>query len=64
MPPQTIALIVGLVEETVKVAPQFYADLKEIFAKPEPTPADWQALREKILAQGYFDYVPASDLPR
>jgi hypothetical protein len=64
MSPAALALIVSLVEEIVKVAPGAYADFKEIFSKANPTPADWEALRAKVLAKGYGDYVPASDLPK
>ena len=63
MSPTLIALILSLAEEAIKDAPQLAADLKEIFAKTDPTPADWQALREKALAKSYADYVPASALP-
>ena len=62
MNPATIALIVALVEEAAKVAPQLVTDLQGIFAKPNPTPEDWLALRAKVLAKGYSDYVPQSDL--
>lgn len=62
MNPAIVALIVGLIEEAVKVTPGLVADLQAIFAKPDPTPDDWQALRDKIQAPSYADYVPASDL--
>jgi len=62
MPPATIALVIALVEKAIKVTPGLIADLQAIFAKPEPTAADWQALRDKINSKSYADYVPQSDL--
>jgi len=64
MNPATIALIISLVEEVVKIAPEAYADFQAIFNNPNPTAADWQALRDKALAKGYAQYVPESDLPK
>jgi hypothetical protein len=58
-----IALILQLVEEAIKDTPQIVADLQNLFATANPTPADWLALREKVLAKSYADYVPASALP-
>jgi hypothetical protein len=63
MSPALIALIVSLVEEAIKDTPGIVTDLKAIFANPDPTPADWEALRSKVLAKSYADYVPARALP-
>ena len=63
MNPALLALIVSLIEEAVKVAPGVAEDLKLIFENPSPVPADWEALRAKVLAKSYADYVPASALP-
>jgi len=63
MNPATIALIIGLIEEAVKIAPGVYDDLTLFFDNPNPSPADWQALRAKVLSKSYTDYVPASALP-
>lgn len=63
MNPAIIALIISLVEEAVKITPGIVADLQEIFAKPNPAPADWETLRQKVLSKRYADYVPASALP-
>ena len=63
MNPALIALIMSLVEEAIKDAPGVVEDLKLIFNNPNPVPADWEALRAKVLAKGYADYVPASALP-
>ena len=63
MNPALLALIVSLIEEAVKVAPGVAEDLRLIFENPSPVPADWEALRAKVLAKSYADYVPASALP-
>jgi hypothetical protein len=62
MSPLAISLIVQLLEEAINVAPAAYADFQEIFAKTNPTPDDWTALRNKVLSSNYAAYVPASDL--
>ena len=62
MSPATIALIISLVEEVIKIAPEAYRDFQTIFSNPNPTAADWEALRAKALAKGYADYVPQTDL--
>jgi hypothetical protein len=62
MSPALLALILSLVEEAIAEAPAFVMDLKTIFDNAEPTPADWEALRAKVLAKSYADYVPASAL--
>jgi hypothetical protein len=63
MSPQLIALVISLVEEAIKDTPALVEDLKAIFSNPNPSPADWEALRAKVLAKSYADYVPASALP-
>ena len=62
MSPALIALIIQMVQEAVTLAPGIVADLQTIFNNPNPTPADWEALRAKVLAKTYADYVPASAL--
>jgi hypothetical protein len=63
MNPAMLALLVSLIEEAVAVTPGIVDDLKLIFNNPSPVPADWEALRTKVLAKSYADYVPASALP-
>jgi len=63
MSPATLALIMALVEEAVKVTPGLIVDIQALFANGEPTPADWQAFHDKVKANSYADYVPASALP-
>jgi hypothetical protein len=64
MSPATIALIISLVEEAIKIEPSVQAALKSIFTKANPTPADWMTLRAAVLAGDYSQYVPDSGLPR
>lgn len=64
MDPIEISAVLTLLEAAVTKAPQIVQDVKDLFAKPDPTRADWQALRDKVNSKGYFDYVPDSSLPR
>jgi len=64
MDPIEISAILTLLEAAVTKAPQIVQDVKDLFAKPDPTPEDWQALRQTILAKKYSDYVPDSSLPK
>jgi hypothetical protein len=57
-----VAIITAL-EELVKLSPSLIVDLQAIFSKPDPTTADWQALKDRVMSKSYSDYVPASDLP-
>jgi hypothetical protein len=63
MNPANLSLIVSLVEEAIQVEPQLVAEFQTIFGNANPTPADWEALRAKVLAKSYADYVPSSALP-
>lgn len=63
MNPALISLIVSLVQEAIALEPSILTDLQTLFANPTPTPADWEALRQKVLSKSYSDYVPASALP-
>jgi len=63
MNPTVIYLILSLVEEAIKDTPGIVTDLQAIFSKPNPSPADWEALRAKVLSKSYADYVPSSALP-
>jgi hypothetical protein len=62
MPPAVLALVFSLVEEAVKITPGLVTAFQDIFSKSNPTPDDWAALRAKVLAGSYADYVPDSDL--
>lgn len=58
MSPALIPLILGLVELLVKYQPQIAAELRTIFAKPNPTPEDWMALRAKVAIQSFAELAP------
>lgn len=63
MNPALIALIIQLVETAVQLEPSIATELQTLFNNPNPTPADWEALRQKVLSKSYSTYVPASALP-
>ena len=63
MPPQAIALGIEVIEEAIKDAPALYAEFQKIFAKPNPVPADWMALKQTVLTESYRDFVPQTALP-
>ena len=58
MNPATIALIIGLIEEAIKMEPTIAAELQAIFSKPDPTPADWAALKGRVLSQSFEALAP------
>ena len=64
MSPATISLIVQLVQIAIAEEPAIAEEFKTLFATANPTPADWDALRQKVLSKTYKDYVPDSDLPQ
>lgn len=63
MSPTTIALIVSLVQEAIKVAPTVKDSLARIL-NGQGTPAEWDALRAEVMALNYADLVPDSVLPK
>lgn len=63
MNPALLAAIVALIQEAVTLEPSIAAELQALFSLQNPTPADWEALRTKVLSKTYQDYVPASALP-
>jgi hypothetical protein len=64
MSPETLLLVVSLVEQAMAEAPAFSADLQSLFANGTPTAADFAALRAKIAGETYGQFVPASQLPK
>lgn len=62
MTPETIALVIGLVEEVIKLEPAIAAEIQNLMNKPQPTPADWLALREKVKAQSFESLAPDAKL--
>lgn len=59
-----IPLFISLAETLIQDEPEIVADVQAILAKKNPTPADWLALHQKVLAKSYADYVPESALPQ
>jgi len=64
MSPALISVIIFAVQEAIKHAPGLVTDLRTILSKSEPTDEDWDELRKKVASKGYYDYVPASSIPR
>jgi hypothetical protein len=63
MPPQAVSLGLFVIEEAIKLVPGLYSEIQALFTKPDPTPADWEALRARVLAKSYRDFVPETALP-
>jgi hypothetical protein len=65
MNPQLIALIIQLVELAIQEEPAIALELHDIFSTPNPSAADWQALREKVLGESFESLAPnaAANLP-
>ncbi len=62
MNPALLALVLQLIEFVIKEEPAVEAELKAIFSKAEVTPADWNMLRAKILAQSFTALAPDAKL--
>lgn len=60
---QILALAIFGLQELIKQAPGLWSAFAELFSKSNPTDADWDALRLKILSKSYKDYVPTTQLP-
>lgn len=58
MNPAAIAAIVTLVELAIREEPAIATELKAIFAKQNPTPADWADLRAKIYGASFATLAP------
>ena len=62
MPPESLQLALFIIEEGIKLEPAVADELRALFTKADPTPADWAALRAKVVSKNYAAYVPASAL--
>jgi len=58
-----IALVISLIEEIIKLEPTVAAEIQTLMAKTDATPADWQALKAKVLGETYESLVPDTKLP-
>lgn len=60
MPPVVIPIVMALIQNS----PEIIAMLKQLFSGgADPTPADWQALHDRVLAKAYEQYDPGSVTP-
>lgn len=53
-----LALIVGIVEEAIKLYPSIAEEIKAITSKPDPTPEDWMVLKSRIMAMDFATLAP------
>lgn len=53
MSPETITLVISLVEELIKEEPAIAADIQSIFSSGNPTAEQWATLRASIAAGKY-----------
>ena len=51
-----------ILQEAVKATPSLMQALRELTNKNDPTDADWEALRQRIGAKSYEDFVPKTSL--
>lgn len=58
MSPATIALIISLVEEAIKLRPMLQEELSALFSAPDPKPEDWVHLRERVLTTPFETLAP------
>lgn len=63
MSPITISAILTLVEQLFRDVPSAVIEVKKLLEKPNPTPADWIELRERITVP-YETRVPHTKLPK
>lgn len=63
MSPAEIALALEMLEAAIQAEPALQSAIVAVFSKPNPTPADWDALRVKVISKNYRDYVPDTQLP-
>ena len=58
-----VSTILALVAFAIQEEPKVADSLKKLFAKGDPTPADWDAEIAETRAQTYGNLVPNSQLP-
>jgi hypothetical protein len=62
MTPEELNLAIMGVEYLVKEYPVVSAEIKTLMSKPNPTPEDWTALRNRVMAATYASLVPNAAL--
>lgn len=50
------ALVITLIETAIKLAPAVVGEVQLLLAKGNPTPEDWEALRQKV-SKPYDAYI-------
>lgn len=58
MNPATIALAIQFIQLAIQEEPAIAAELKAILSKADPTPADWEALKQKVLGDSFESLAP------
>jgi hypothetical protein len=62
MSPAIITLIIGLVEELIKIEPTVAAEISALINNQQTTPADWIALKNKVLGESFQSLAPDTKL--
>ncbi len=62
MSPALLALIVQLVQLAIQEEPAIQAEITALLNKNNPTPADWEALRAKVLSESFGALAPDAKL--
>lgn len=60
----SITLLTLIINEVVANGPAVITEIESLFAAGTPTLADLQTLRNKLEAESYASFVPASQLPK
>jgi hypothetical protein len=62
MDPATLTLALACLQAALKETPVLVDDIRQLFAKGDPTAAQWEALRARVMANDYKTLVPNSRL--
>lgn len=57
------ALLTFIIQEAIAYGPQILTEIESLFKSGVPTVADLQALRNKLEAESYASFVPATKIP-
>ena len=58
MTPIEVQFFIFLAEKLIAEAPTIAAEVKSILGKSNPTPDDWQQLKDKIAGENFSDLAP------
>jgi len=59
---EAVGLILGLVEVAIKEEPVIAAELHTLLSKPNPPPADWLAMKARVLGTSFESLAPNAKL--